>query len=139
MDSTRVLRGLVVAEVLLITGSLSFSLFEPEVPEAVRTWLEGQARGPLIRVLESGEWSLRLAIGTLLLAVLGVYVAAILGLLTWRRWAPPLYIAATVGGLLILPSMGYSLESPTTVLLSAMRSMVTGLIIAMLLFVSRRA
>jgi hypothetical protein len=135
MDPARILQVLVIAEVLLTGSSILFSFFEPDVPEPVETWLNAEAAGPLMKVLDSGEWSLRLAIGALMLVLLGVYLTAIAGLLTFRNWARPLYIAATLGGLVILPSMGYSLASPTAMLLSTASNMVTGTIMAMLLFV----
>ena len=76
MDTTKVFRFLVLGSLALIVLTAVAAFFEPELPEAVAAYMDGEGAGPLYQNFESGPLSMQIALGALLLGFLAAHVAA---------------------------------------------------------------
>jgi hypothetical protein len=128
MDTVRVFRRLVTAELGLLVLYIGYSFFEPELPATIQSWLESDAAGPL-----SDSASV---VGLALIAVfLLLYIASLVGLLALQSWARAAYLLLTLFGVVLTPFVGYNVLSPVAALLDTLAYLLNGAVAAMLLFV----
>lgn len=131
---TKVFRGLVASSLGLFALSIGISFLEPDFPDAVNEYLDGDGAGPLLSGLFSGPLSLQILLGALVLGFLAAYLASCVGLLLFRRWARATFIGVAVAGIVVIPWEGVSLTTPLMSLVETLFSMIDGAILVMLLF-----
>jgi hypothetical protein len=131
---TKVFRGLVAGSLVLFVVVIAIGIFEPELPDEVNAYLEGEGAGPVFSALESGSVSLQILGVALMVGFLVAYVASCIGLLMFRRWARATFIGVAVVGLAATPWLGASLYTPLTSTVETLFNMIDGAILVTLLF-----
>lgn len=134
MEITKIFRGLVAASLVLFALGTVTSFLEPEFPDAVNAYVEGEAAGPLFGNLDSRPTSHLIVVVASAVAFLIAYLASCIGLLMFKRWARPLFIGVAVVGIVVLPFEGVTLTSPLLSTVETLFSMVDGALLVMLLF-----
>lgn len=103
--SPTVFRLLVIASIVLgVAGGVLDLLFPDLLSPALAKANESE---PLPDLLEAYPWLCGTVIGALTIA----YLAGIVGLLFFKRWAPPLALWCTLGDLLLAPLVGATVAS----------------------------
>ena len=123
--ATKVLRGLVIAEWVLILAAIAFGMLTTLPPE-LQAYLDADTERPL-STLES----VVLPAGVLL--VVGALVASV-GVYFLRAWARPLYLGCAVLGLSLMPLLGPTIYGAVDGAVSDLASAVQGAILALLYF-----
>lgn len=134
MEITKVFRGLVVSSLVLFVVSACVGLLEPEYPEAVNAYLEGDGASPLFRDLDSRPTSYLIVLVVSALAFLIAFLASNIGLLMFKRWARTTFIVVTLAAFAFIPVQGVSFTTPLMSALNWLYAMIDGAILAMLLF-----
>ena len=136
MDTVRVFRRLVTAELFLLVLYIAYSFFEPDLPVAIQTWLENEGAGPLLSWLHAQEFASASIVGlAVIVGFLLLYVASLVGLLALRGWARTAYLLLTLLGVVLTPFVGYTVLPPVAALLDTLAHLLNGAVAAMLLFI----
>jgi hypothetical protein len=132
MRTLGIFRGLVFGAILLLVLRVLGWVFGPEIPATVTTWLKSEGVGTLIDSLKNGPFSLRLAVGGLLLAYSLAYVASLLGLLRFHAWARYMFILTTLVGIALLAASGMVISSAFQAAAGALGAMIDGALLTLL-------
>ncbi len=123
--SKRLLRILVVAELLLVTlGVVVALLTEPSLPEPLRNWVQTEAE------VEPTAGFFMLT-GFSLLMVVALLVSSI-GLLFFWRLARLLYLITTLASVLLLPAFGPEVSSGWAAMFDELGLILSGAITALI-------
>jgi hypothetical protein len=133
MEITKIFRILVWSYLALFAVSIAAAFFEPDLPEPVSEYLDGDGAGPFMSALYSGTLGMQIALGALFLGFLVACIASLFGLLEYRRWARAIFIATNLLGFALIPSMGASLSTPLQSGIDTLLCMLDGAILVMLL------
>jgi hypothetical protein len=133
VQSTRVFRALVVADVVLLLAGVAIVFVEPDLPDAVTEYIQAQSGllDSLFKSVESRGWQLWVYFAVSL-AYVAATLASLLGLFFFKRWARTMFAAVVAATLLMIPFMAGTFMSPTASLLDSLLYMCDGAIIAML-------
>jgi hypothetical protein len=134
MEITKVFRCLVAALLGLFALSIALSFFEPDLPDALNAYLEGDGASPVVSIFISGPLSLQILLVTLALTFLIAFIASCIGLLIFRRWARAMFIGVAVAGFAFIFWMGVTFTTPVLTAVNTLINMINGAILVMLLF-----
>jgi len=127
-DTTNLIRGLVIAEVLVLFLAVAISLYmEQYLPQVLQEYLNQELENSLI---EENMFFFSI----LAFAVLLIYLASIVGILLIKSWAKNLYILSLVLGFIAMPFIGPTVEHSFAQALTDLGLLISGAIAALLLF-----
>jgi hypothetical protein len=132
MRTLSIFRGFVFGAVLLLAVKVVAAMFGPSVPEPVSNYLDGEGSGTLISSFRNGPFSLKLAIGGLLLAYAVSYVASLLAMLKFHAWARYMFIVTTIVGVALLASSGTAIHSSFQATVACLGAMIDGALLTLL-------
>lgn len=132
MRTLSIFRGLVFGAILLLAVRIVAAIFGPSVPEPVSRYLDGEGAGSLITSFRNGPFTLKLAIGGLLVAYAAAYVASLLGMLKFHGWARYMFIVTTIVGIALLASSGIAIHSSFQVTVATLGAMLDGALLTLL-------
>jgi hypothetical protein len=127
MDTTKIIKILVVLEVLLLLAylGLSFSL-ESHLPAVLQQYLNQELESGLSTSDQVALWG-----G---IPVLLCYVASVVGLLLTKAWGKGLYILTAMAGYLLAPFLSPTIEHAASATVCDLGSVTEGAILALLFF-----
>jgi hypothetical protein len=139
MDLVKLFRMLIIGEVVLFAATIAVSLLVTEPPAEVTAYLEGTGAGPLFDAMEHGPLSMQIVVGVFGAALFLAYIASLIGMWSFRRWARTTYIGIWVLSLVLLPASGSSLSNAVESTVEYLSAAVSGALLAALLFEPVRA
>lgn len=116
---------------LVIASALSGFIPTQTTPE-IDEFLLGEDAGPLVRLVESEAVAPLLLLALAMLAFLGIYIVALVGLLLLKPWARKLYVLSFVLAAGFYPLMGTTLSDPFSATIDHLWAACTGAILATL-------
>lgn len=127
MDTTQLIKKLVIIEVLLFVAVIISSLYLGDyLPELLQNY---------VLVSSSSELStMQMVMYSLLAIVLVVYSISIIGLLLTKQWAKKAYIIISIVGFMLLPFMGPTVMHGVTATLHDSGNFMTGFVMTLLIF-----
>jgi hypothetical protein len=135
LTAIRVLRALVITELVFLILAIPLTFLPDDTPDEVNSYLNGAGAGPLIQLFDSESNMAALTFGSVIVAFIVTYVLCLVGLLRLKSWARKLYVALFVVGTCIYPLLGTSLIDPISGTVEYLAAVCTGAILATL-FVS---
>lgn len=142
MAAITIFRGLVLAALVVLAATIAtgvIAYFSPPLPAAIEAYLETQNVGTMANVFSEANWGTQIAVGIMLLLYLVAYLAALLGMLGFRRWARWLFVIVVSLTLIFIASGGTALSTPIETLVSTVGAMVDGAILTLLFIEPIRA
>jgi hypothetical protein len=132
MRTLSIFRGLVFGAILLLAARIVAAIFGPSVPDAVTTYLDQEGAGSLMTSFRGGPFTLKLAIGGLLIAYAVAYVASLVGMLKFHGWSRYMFIVTTIVGVALLAASGTAIHSAFQVTVATLGAMLDGALITLL-------
>lgn len=132
MAMLSIFRGLIFAALAFLAVLLIATWAGPDYPEEVTAFLTRENQGTLSVMLDAGSRGSQLAVGLLLLAYLGGYFAALLGMLTYRRWARVLFIVLLPVAFVLQGAVGTTIYTPLESVMEMTTHMINGALLVLL-------
>lgn len=127
MSLITLLRILIAAEIVFAVGGVLLELLlESTLPQPLRAYLTAQSEAPL-------AWKDLLAVALAVPLLVATIVAWITTLAFWR-FAPALYLASHVAGVLLLPFLGPTVQTAVGTALDTAMNLIGGIVIGLLYF-----
>lgn len=127
MDTTLIIKRLVILEIILSIVYLSLSLYlESKLPQELQEYLWVQA---------NADFTVKDTVFLFCFPVfLLLYIFAVVGLLRTRQWAKKLYLSTILFDLILAPFIGHTVAHLISTIVYSFSNMVTGCIVGLLLF-----
>jgi hypothetical protein len=133
MDVYKLFRAVILVALALFTLFVASVLLEPEYPEVIAAYLDGDGSGPLRDLLNSDSPPVRYASLGILLAAMGTWLSALVGMFSFSPWSRKVYIAVVALGILLMPFMGDEFSFPASGTIQSLLLMCDGALVALLL------
>jgi hypothetical protein len=133
MDVYKLFRWVILAALALFTLMVITLLLEPEYPEVIAAYLDGEGSGPLRDLTLSDVAIVRYGSLGILLAAMGAWLCALVGMFSFSPWSRKVYIAVVALGILLMPFMGDDFSFPASGTILTLLSMCDGALVALLL------
>jgi hypothetical protein len=133
MDVYKLFRTVILVALALFTLLVISLLLEPEYPEVVAAWLDGEGSGPLRDLLNSESAPVRYGSLAILLAALVAWLSALVGMFGFSPWSRKVYIAVVALCMLMMPFMGDEFSFPLSGTLQSLLLMCDGALVVLLL------
>jgi hypothetical protein len=138
VDLVKLFRLLILGEVTLLAASVVAAWLAPEYPEAVQNYFDSLSI-PHLDLAGEGNQSHAVLMGAAAVLLMTTWIVALIGLWNFKRWARPTYIAYSTLSLLMIPFFGPTLASGAEGAIDSLSMMVSGALMAAMLFSPVRA
>ena len=133
MDVFKLFRGLIWFSLGLAPASASAVFLAEEPPDEVASYFYEEAAGPLYSLLDTDSTSGVTLLIIVLVAFIGSWFAALLGMLAWKSWSRTLFFAVCIFSFALLPLGGTTYATSLQVSLEALTYASEGALLVLLL------
>jgi hypothetical protein len=132
MPVEKIFRALIYATLTLLVAGVLAGVFAPGVPEEISDQLDAENNGLLAKLLDSDSLPVSSAVLAVLIVFLCLWIASLVGMLGFRRWARAMFILLTPIGVLLEGVMGASVVGPAEAMVGTAYMMCQGALLVLL-------